>query len=161
MGGMPEITIRAFTPDDRAAVIELLLALQRFERAFAPDHAAPTPEFGAWYIDGLLEHVNEHDGTLLVAVHDGAPCGFVAGFDEEDAEARSRYFYIAELSVAEEMRGHAVGTRLIAAIEDLARQRGYKTIVIGVLAQNTRVKGFYNRLGYRDYAVRLRKKLSV
>ena len=159
MGGMPEITIRAFTPDDRAAVIELLLALQRFERAFAPDHAAPTPEFGAWYVDGLLEHVDEHDGTVLVAVHDDAPCGFIAGFDEEDAEARSRYFYIAELSVAEAMRGHGVGTRLISAIEEVARERGYNSIGIGVLARNTRVKELYDRLGYRDYAVRLRKKL--
>jgi len=157
---MPEIIIRAFTPDDRAAVIELVLALQRFERAFAPDHAAPTAEFGAWYVDGLLEHVGEHDGIVLIALHEGVPCGFIAGVDEEDAEARSRYFYIAELSVAEEMRGHGAGTRLIAAIEEVARERGYKTVVIGVLAQNTRVKGLYNRLGYRDYAVRLRKKLS-
>src|SRR5689334_4041234 len=131
MSGMPEITIRAFTPDDRASVIALMLALQRFERAFAPDHAAPTPEFGAWYVDGLLAHVQAQDGAVLVAVHDGAPCGFIAGFDEEDAEARSRYFYIAELSVAEEMRGHGVGTRLIAAIEEYARERGYKTVVIG------------------------------
>jgi ribosomal protein S18 acetylase RimI-like enzyme len=158
---MPEISIRAFTPGDRAAVIELLLALQRFERAFAPDHAAPTPEFGAWYVEGLLEHVNEHDGIVLVALHDDAPCGFIAGFDEEDAEARSRHFYIAELSVAEGMRGYGVGTRLIAAIEEIARARGYKAVVIGVLVQNTRVKGLYSRLGYRDYAVRLRKKLSV
>jgi ribosomal protein S18 acetylase RimI-like enzyme len=74
---------------------------------------------------------------------------------------RSRHFYIAELSVDEGMRGYGVGTRLIAAIEEIARARGYKAVVIGVLVQNTRVKGLYNRLGYRDYAVRLRKKLSV
>ena len=58
------------------------------------------------------------------------------------------------------MRGHGVGTRLIAVIEQYARERGYKTVMIGALAQNTRVKGLYNRLGYRDYAVRLRKKLA-
>jgi ribosomal protein S18 acetylase RimI-like enzyme len=156
---VPDIAIRAFAPDDRAGVIELVLALQRFERAFTPDHAAPTQEFGAWYFDGMLEQVRENCGVVLVALRDETPCGFVAGYEAEDPEARSHYFCIAELSVADEMRGQGVGTRLIAAIETIAHERGYKTIVIGVLVNNTRVKGLYNRLGYRDYAVRLRKKL--
>jgi ribosomal protein S18 acetylase RimI-like enzyme len=156
---VPDVTIRAYAPSDRAALIELLLALQRFERAFAPDHAPATPEFGVWYVDGLLEHVEANNGVVLVAVRANVPCGFVAGFDEEDAEARSRLFYIAELSVAEAARGEGIGTRLIAAIEDVARSRGYQTIIIGVLAKSTRVKGLYNRLGYGDHALRLRKKL--
>ena len=84
---------------------------------------------------------------------------FVAGYDAEDPEARSRYYYVAELSVSETMRGHGVGSRLIAAIEDVARARSYKTAVIGVLAQSARVHALYNRLGYRDHAIRLRKKL--
>jgi ribosomal protein S18 acetylase RimI-like enzyme len=154
-----DVSIRAFAPTDREGVIELMLALQRFERSLAPDHAAPDRAFGEWYFERMLKEVRENEGAILVATHDGAPCGVVAGYDAENPETRSRYFYIAELSVSEPMRGRGIGARLIAAVEDIARARNYKTVVIGVLAASGRVHGLYNRLGYRDYAVRLRKTL--
>ena len=83
----------------------------------------------------------------------------VAGYAVDDPESRSRYFYVAELSVSETMRGRGVGSQLIAAIEDFARRRGHTTAVIGVLVKNTRAHALYDRLGFRDYAVRMRKKL--
>jgi ribosomal protein S18 acetylase RimI-like enzyme len=153
------IEIRAFAPPDLAGVIDLMLQLQKFERQLVPDHAAPDQSFGEWYVARLLREIEEHEGALLVATRDGALCGFCAGFVDEDAEARSHYFYIAELSVAEKMRGQGIGTRLIQAMEDVARARGHHTAVIGVLAASRRVHALYNRLGYRDRAVRLRKKL--
>jgi GNAT superfamily N-acetyltransferase len=153
------VSIRDYAPSDRDGVIELIIALQRFEMQFAPDHVTPDRDFGEWYCDQMLESVHEHDGKVLVAAHDGRLCGMIAGYDDEDPESRSRYFYIAELSVAEAMRGHGVGSRLIAAIEDFARTRGHKTAVIGVLVKNTRVHTLYDRLGFRDHAVRMRKKL--
>jgi GNAT superfamily N-acetyltransferase len=61
--------------------------------------------------------------------------------------------------VRETLRGSGIGSRLIAAIEDIARTRGHHTTVIGVLVKNTRAHALYARLGYRDHAVRLRKKL--
>jgi ribosomal protein S18 acetylase RimI-like enzyme len=154
-----DVAIREFTPSDRDGVIELILALQRFEMQFAPDHATPDRDFGEWYLEQTLESVRENDGALLVATDHGALCGMIAGYDVDDPESRSRYFYIAELSVSEAMRGHGVGSRLIAAIEDFARSRGHKTAVIGVLVKNTRAHALYDRLGFRDYAVRMRKKL--
>jgi ribosomal protein S18 acetylase RimI-like enzyme len=154
-----DIFIREFAPSDRDGVIELILALQRFEMQFAPDHAAPSRDFGEWYCEQMLKGVREHDGKVLVATHGGTLCGMIAGYDDDDPEARSRYFYIAELSVSETMRGQGVGSRLIAAIEDIARARGHKTAVIGVLVKNTRTHALYSRLGFRDHAIRMRKKL--
>jgi ribosomal protein S18 acetylase RimI-like enzyme len=153
------VSIREFTPSDRDGVIELIIALQRFEMQFAPDHATPDRDFGEWYCDQMLESVREHDGKVLIAIHGGTLCGMIAGYDADDPEARSRYFYIAELSVSEAMRSQGVGSQLIAAIEDLARARGHHTTVIGVLVKNTRAHALYDRLGFRDYAVRMRKKL--
>ena len=42
---------------------------------------------------------------------------------------------------------------------DAARARGLKRIGIGVLAGSDRVHRFYTTLGYRDYAISLRKEL--
>ena len=133
--------------------------LQQFERQFIPGHAVPDQAFGEWYVDRLLGVLREQDGVLLVATQDGAMCGFGAGYVDDDPEARSQNFYIAELSVTERMRGHGIGSRLIAAMEDAARARGLATVVIGVLAASTRVHAALRRLGYRDHAIRMRKKL--
>ena len=156
---MPDLDIRTFAPSDLEGVVRLTLELQDFERQFAADHAAPGQAFGQWYVNRLLGELREQDGVLLVATQNDTVCGFSAGLVEDDPEARSRYFYIAELAVTESMRGHGIGTRLIRAMEGVARARGLATVVIGVLAASARVHGFYNRLGYRDDAIRLRKKL--
>jgi ribosomal protein S18 acetylase RimI-like enzyme len=153
------IEIRPFTPSDLGSVVGLTRELQRFELQFAADHAAPDQAFGEWYVGRLLGVLRENDGVLLVAAQDGAVCGFSAGHVEDDPEAQNRYFYIAELSITERLRGRGIGSRLIAAMEDAARARGLTTVVIGVLAASERVHGLYNRLGYRDHAIRLRKKL--
>jgi ribosomal protein S18 acetylase RimI-like enzyme len=159
MRGNLDLSIRDYTPSDRDGVIALIIALQRFEMQYATDHATPDRAFGEWYLEHTLESVRENDGAMLVATHDGAPCGMIAGYEVDDPESRSRYFYIAELSVAETMRGQGVGSQLIAAIEDVARRRGHTTAVIGVLIKNTRAHALYDRLGFRDHAVRMRKKL--
>ena len=53
------------------------------------------------------------------------------------------------------LRGHGIGTGLIGACEDLARQRGYRRIGLGVAIANPRAADLYRRLGYRgDMAYR-------
>ena len=154
------LDIRAFTPSDRDGVIVLMRELQQFERQLIPEHAVPDQAFGEWYVDRLLDVLREQDGVLLVATQDGVLCGFGAGYVDDDPESRGRNFYIAELSVTEQARGHGIGSRLIEALEDAARARGLATVVIGGLALSIRVHGLYARLGYRDHAIRMRKKLS-
>ena len=159
---MPDahIEIRDFTPSDRDGVIALMRELQQFERQFIPAHAVPDQTFGEWYVDRLLAVLREQDGVLLVATRDGALCGFGAGYVDDDPESRGRNFYIAELSVTGKARGHGIGSRLIGVLEAAARARGLGTVVIGVLAASKRVHGLYARLGYRDHAIRMRKKLD-
>jgi len=139
--------------------VRLVCERQQFERQLVAEHAAPDQAFGEWYVDRLLGVLREQDGVLLVATRDGALCGSSAGHREDDPEARAEYFYIAELAVSEHLRGQGIGSRLVRAMEDAACARGLTTVVIGVLAASTRAHGLYNRLGYRDHAIRLRKKL--
>jgi len=157
---VPDPEIRAFAPSDRDGVVALMRELQQFERQFIPEHADPDQAFGEWYVDRLLGVLHEQDGVLLVATQDGAICGFGAGYVDDDSESRGQNFYVAELSVTERLRGHGIGSRLVAALEDAARARGLATAVIGVLAASRRVHRLYGRLGYRDHAIRMRKKLG-
>jgi GNAT superfamily N-acetyltransferase len=156
----PHTAIREYGPADFERLAELMIELQAFERQFATERRAPDRAFAVWYIERLLRVLAEGNGVLLVAVSvDSVPCGFVAGLPEEEPELQEQYFYIAELLVSERYRGSGLGTRLIAAIEDVARGRGFKRSGIGVLAGSERVHDLYRRLGYRDYAMSLRKWL--
>jgi ribosomal protein S18 acetylase RimI-like enzyme len=153
------IDIRPYVDSDRGDVIELLIELQAFERQFSPYHVEPDRAFGAWYLSRLLETLRKSDGVLLVATDGVRACGFTAGYAEEDFEARDWYFYIAELAVADRARGSGIGTRLVQAMEDVARSRGLKRADIGVLAGSDRVHALYRRLGFRDFVTKLRKTL--
>ena len=154
-----EIVIREYVAADRESLVALMIELQDFERQFAADRAVPDREFAAWYIDRLLRVVEDNGGLLLVATKGGPPCGFVAGFPEEEPELRDWYFYVAELVVSESDRSRGIGRRLILAMENAARTRGLKRMGIGVLAGSERVHRLYKKLGYRDYAISLRKEL--
>jgi ribosomal protein S18 acetylase RimI-like enzyme len=156
---IPDIAIRPFVSEDFERVVALMIELQEFERGITPYRVPADREFAAWYIAQLLRGLNETGGTLLVATDGATPCGYAAGHQEDEPEMRDRFFYIAELVVAATHRGRGIGTRLIAAMEDLARAQGLGRVGIGVLSGSARVHDLYRRLGYRDYAVKLRKPL--
>ena len=154
-----EITVRQSVATDREALMALMIELQDFERQLETDRAVPDREFAAWYIDRLSRVIADSNGLILIATSDGVPCGFVAGCPEEEPEMRDWYFYVAELIVSESYRGRGIGHRLLLAMEDAARARGLKRMGIGVLAGSDRVHRLYRELGYRDYAISLRKEL--
>ncbi|GAA3782132.1 hypothetical protein GCM10022403_015840 [Streptomyces coacervatus] len=49
----------------------------------------------------------------------------------------------------EELRSRGIGTQLIGAAEELARERGLYKVGIGVGRDNPRAAALYARLGYR------------
>jgi ribosomal protein S18 acetylase RimI-like enzyme len=60
-------------------------------------------------------------------------------------------FYLTQLWVSEEYRSNGLGSELMARMEAIARQRGCRDIVVDAL--NKAAVSFYERLGYRVYAV--------
>jgi GNAT superfamily N-acetyltransferase len=59
---------------------------------------------------------------------------------------RWRWLYIAKLWVDDRARGHGLGTRLMAAAEDLARSRGCTDVSLDTFDYQARP--FYEKLGY-------------
>jgi len=59
---------------------------------------------------------------------------------------RWHWLYIAKLWVGERARGHGLGTRLMAAAEDLARSRGCTDVSLDTFDYQARP--FYEKLGY-------------
>jgi putative acetyltransferase len=55
--------------------------------------------------------------------------------------------------------GQGVGTALVAACEQWAREQGYTVLMLSTGAANTRAIGLYHRLGFHDEDVTLTKLL--
>jgi GNAT superfamily N-acetyltransferase len=70
----------------------------------------------------------------------GAVVGGILG------HTRWSWLYIAKLWVDERARGHGLGTRLMAAAEDLARSRGCTDVSLDTFDYQARP--FYEKLGY-------------
>jgi GNAT superfamily N-acetyltransferase len=85
------------------------------------------------------------DGGFLVAYADGVPVGCVGwrSFDEGDEIAEIKRLYSAP-----EVRNRGVATKLIAAIEENARDHGRKRVILETGRLQPEAVALYAKLGY-------------
>jgi ribosomal protein S18 acetylase RimI-like enzyme len=83
---------------------------------------------------------------MLVAVVNEFPVGQVWIDLVKQREQATGILYA--LRVLPPLQNLGIGTRLIAAVEDLLCKRGYKIVELGVEKDNPDAKRLYERLGY-------------
>jgi aminoglycoside 6'-N-acetyltransferase len=158
------IVIRPATPDDEPAMVEL-------EHASAIHHASVDP--ARWRvppIDAIAAYrrnrrVADPDGGALVAEEDGQIVGMVEllprGFTAEAGAARLPIPSVdIGLSVAPKWRGRGVGTALMRAAEEWAREHGASRIILDLAAANTGALHLYERLGYEVHGLLMDKVVA-
>jgi GNAT superfamily N-acetyltransferase len=100
--------------------------------------------------DAALGHLR-----LLVAERDGAIVGFGSLVFSRpatwpDAGTADRLPGIMDLYIAEAHRGQGIGTALIHRMEEIAVDKGYDRLFLGVDPdENARAHALYTRLGYQ------------
>jgi len=148
---------------DRTGLLAFIVGSQHFENTIEPNRRLD-PRVAEDHLGKMLSLLGERAGQIFVAAGDtDQAIGWGIVVEQEDdiyvvAEER-RYAYIAELFVAEPLRGSGIGRALIAACEDWCRARGLSVMQIGVLPGNLRAHDIYRRQGYADYGIQLRKYL--
>jgi GNAT superfamily N-acetyltransferase len=70
-----------------------------------------------------------------------------------------RQAYIGELATSETVEGRGVGTALVKACEQWAREQGYMLLTLTTGIANARALSFYHHLGFLDEDVTLTKLL--
>ena len=95
-------------------------------------------------------------GVLLVAWLHGVPVGdvFLDCEPAEEPEVRRHLPGVPRLGHLEVLgpfQGRGIGTALIRAGEDTARQLGHEQIALGVGLDNRDARRLYERLGYADW----------
>lgn len=154
---------RALLPEDKPAILGFITGMQHFEKAIEPDRRVDDDVAEEFYAV-ITERVFKKHGCILIAEsQSGTAIGWAAAYEDESevyVQTDERiYGYIAELYVAEDMRGQGVGRALIAGCEAWANERDLKVMMIGVLVRNPRAHAVYRRSGFDDYATLLRKYL--
>lgn len=101
-------------------------------------------------IEGWFPHADRH--PTLVVEQDGAVVGWanISGY-----RPRVCYAGIAEFSiyVDGQAQGHGLGRRLLEALVDAARERGYWKLVSRIFPFNTASLALCRRCGFREVGV--------
>jgi ribosomal protein S18 acetylase RimI-like enzyme len=109
---------------------------------------------------GLLqEYVSKEDRTLLLAMSDAAVAGVLYVFLREPARAPIvRPSLVAEidvLGVSSDFRRRGIGSRLVQAAREWAKQQGAKRIELGVYEFNDAARAFWASVGFETLSRRL------
>lgn len=139
MGGMVEV--RAVGPDDWEIMRDVRLAALRD----APYAFASTYEREARFPDEVWQGRASSGGNFLAYVPElgPGPAGIAAGFDHEPGVVE-----LVSMWVRPRARGRMVGSALITAVADWARDRGARALHLWVTEANKPARRLYERSGF-------------
>lgn len=135
------ITIRPAVDDDRLQLAELFAAVAAERDGIATEPPVDVEaRAAAWILDGTLVAVDGDEivGSLFVGTSGH-------GFGE------------IGMTVARERRGVGVGSALLAAAIDWARERGLHKLSLSVFAHNTAAIALYRKFGFVEEGRRVKQ----
>jgi GNAT superfamily N-acetyltransferase len=101
--------------------------------------------------DATARFLAESGHHMLVAYIDGAPAGMVSGVETTHPDKGTEMF-LYELGVAEEHRNGGIGTALVRALGEMARECGCYGMWVLTDRRNTAAMTAYTRAGGADPA---------
>ncbi|GAB4122331.1 MAG: GNAT family N-acetyltransferase [Roseiflexaceae bacterium] len=140
------ILIRAATPDDAAAILELNRAYDDL-RATA-DHVADHIRHRAAFEQPFVAEIDRQVVGLACLRLIPCLCDPIPSAE------------LTELIVLPAYRRRGVGTALIRAIEQQAQAQGANQLILMTAWRNTHAHAFYHRCGYRLYTIMMKRDLS-
>jgi len=131
---LQELTILPFQPEFQAEIKALILAgLAEHWGTLDPNKNPDLDDIAATYAQA----------TFLIARHEGRIVATGALVPKSEGTAE-----IVRMSVAAEMRRQGVGRRLLQALCECARARGYQRVILETTATWRGVIAFYQQFGF-------------
>ena len=96
--------------------------------------------------DAAARFLNSDDHHLLLAFDDDEPVGFVTGVELTHPDKGVEMF-LYELAVAEAAQRRGVGTALVEALAELARERGCRGMWVLTDEDNAAARATYRKAG--------------
>jgi ribosomal protein S18 acetylase RimI-like enzyme len=153
-----QITIRQARDADCGFVAGLVSTLLEYGSPTWADKDALAPGFGA-VLAGAVRDQGARSAVLIAEGPDRTPLGFISLKVVPEVGGHERA-HVADLAVTESARRMGVGTTLMRAGEQWARDRGLAVLSLDVWSTNARALAFYERAGYRPESLCLIKVLG-
>lgn len=134
--------IRAATPDDIPALLELVAELATYEKE--PEAATATD---ADFREALFPQGRDAAATAFVADIEGTVVGMAIWFVTFSTWTGRHGLWLEDLYVRPAHRGSGIGAQLMSALADVCVQRGYPRMEWTVLNWNTPAIEVYRHLG--------------
>ncbi len=147
---MSETVIRLLQPDDHRALAALMVEMQGHYGVPCP----PVEEILA----GLAALPAGVD--ILVAAEGEAVLGFASACNLYPGPGLKSGFFLKEIYVADAARGAGLGRRLMAALAELALERGHRRIDWTADADDAALLRFYDGLGASAYPKKVFYRLT-
>ena len=139
------IAVRPAVPADLPLIDRLIRALADYEKLAG--EVRSTPELLAEQLFGAAPKAD-----VLIGEADGAARGFALFFPTFSTFEGRPGLWLEDLFVEPEARGRGLGKALLAALAQIAGQRGCARLEWNVLDWNAPSIGFYDSLGARPNA---------
>jgi ribosomal protein S18 acetylase RimI-like enzyme len=110
-----------------------------------------------WLTESIAQH-NQKTMVLIAEDEQSERLGF-ATVSHSTHFTGQKQAYIGELVTSEAAEGQGIGTALVTACEQWAREQGYAIITLTTGAGNARALQFYHHLGFRNEDITLTKLL--
>jgi len=150
------VSIRRYKPSDRQIAVSLAPRLEIGVADWRKAEAVADAVSG-WVTASLDDH-GADDRAVLVAVANETVVGLVTVTERQHFSGEIDA-YVGELAVDAAHERQGVGTLLMNAAEDWARDRGLRHLTLETGAANGPARAFYAGRGYREEDVRLTKPL--
>ncbi len=149
---MHDVTLSPIAVDEIDRLRDLWLALHHQHRAVSPVPLVADDE-ASWaarrrlYLEWIGAGRRSGCSQNATGSPSATPCA--ACSTVPTTRSRSSYGDLYSLCVAEEVRGHGIGTRLLDEVDLELERRGVHDLRISVLAGNERAQRLYERRGLR------------
>ena len=150
------VHVRSYTSTDRTFILSLASRLAIGKQPWR-DLNLWLKTVEEWLTESMEQH-NQKTMVLIAEDEQGERLGF-ATVSHSTHFTGQRQAYIGELVTSEAAEGQGVGTALVKACEQWAREQGYAIITLTTGAGNTRALKFYDHLGFRNEDITLTKLL--
>lgn len=126
-------------------------AFARLMAEFAAEPVSSRPDLGHAHFTRVADDLARRAGTLVLLAaraESESTEGVLIAFEGYSSFSQAQLFNVHDVHVAPAARGQGVGTAMMEALEDLAREHDFAKITLEVASTNIGAITLYRRLGY-------------
>lgn len=157
-----KVKIRRATKKDLPQLVKLWRKFMKYHLKLSPFYMKLVRNAHREWIKYMkAKKLGKKNSVVFVAVKDKKLIGYATANVKKNKPIYKlkRYGVFGSFFVLSEYRGKGIGTMLKNKVFEWFKSKKIKHVEIGIMVGNERVKKLYERWGFKDYSIDMRRKL--